>query len=111
MHILSSRFRAANPNAVRDVARRIRAVPNRRRNLVALAVAAARHSAEPALKDVSAQTLLLFGGLDPIAGRASEAELLDDLPRSTLEVLPDVGHDLSLEAPILAADRILCFLR
>jgi hypothetical protein len=34
-----------------------------------------------------------------------------DLSRTRLEVLTGAGHDISLEQPILAADRVIDFLK
>lgn len=111
VHILSAQFRHDHPERIREIERLVRAVPARRRNLLALALAAARHNVEPALQGLAIETLLLFGELDPIAGQTSQAELLHDLPRSRLEVLARAGHDQSLEQPLTTAERVLEFLR
>lgn len=111
VHILSAQFRKDHPERIRELEQLVRAVPARRRNLLALALAAARHNIEPELQGLAIETLLLFGELDPIAGQASQAELLHDLPRSRLEVLARAGHDLSIEQPLTTAERVLQFLR
>lgn len=111
MRILSAQFRSDHPERLREIGQLVREVPARRRNLLALALSAARHNIEPELQGLATQTLLLFGELDPIAGQASQAELLHALPRSRLEVLARSGHDLSLEQPRTTAERVLSFLR
>lgn len=110
LRILSEQFRQAHPERLREIGQLVRQVPARRRNLLALALAAARHNAEPALRGLTTETLLLFGELDPIAGQAAQSELLRELPRSRLEVLARSGHDLSIEQPLTTADRIVEFL-
>ena len=111
LQILSPQFRHAHPGRVRAIVHTIRTVPSKRGNLIALAAAAALHHAEPQLRGVRIPTLLLVGALDEIARRRSQLELLHDLPTSRLEILPNAGHDISLEQPIEAADHIISFLR
>jgi pimeloyl-ACP methyl ester carboxylesterase len=109
--ILSSQFRREHPTRVASIEQAVRRTPTKRRNLVRLALAAALHDADRALDGNSSRTLLLVGELDPIAGRVSQEELLEDLPRAILEVVPHAGHDLSLEAPLSLADSVVRFLR
>jgi len=108
--ILSPQFREAHPDRVREIELLVRTTPAKRRNLMLLALAAAWHSAEPEMEGLRVQTLLLFGELDLIARRASQAELLHDLPNAKLEVMPGAGHDITLEQPEQAADRVISFL-
>ncbi|HEX4446138.1 MAG TPA: alpha/beta hydrolase [Polyangiaceae bacterium] len=109
--ILSPEFRREHPARVQAIEAIVRRDPMSRRNLVLLGLAAATHDADCALRGNAERTLLLQGELDPIAGGVSQAELLRDLPNATLEVIAHAGHDLSLEAPVELADRILRFLR
>jgi 3-oxoadipate enol-lactonase len=109
--ILSPQFREEHPARVAAIEEAVRDVPTKRRNLVRLALAAALHDAGRALDGNSVRTLLLVGEFDPIAGRVSQGELLHDLPHATLEIIGHAGHDLSLEAPLDLADRIVRFLR
>lgn len=85
----------------------IRATPARRRDLAALALAAARHHA-PRL---DRRALLLFGARDPIASRASRVELARDCPAGLVELVDGAGHALTLERPLEIAARVETFLR
>jgi pimeloyl-ACP methyl ester carboxylesterase len=109
--ILSPEFRREQPARVAEIEETVRQAPTTRRNLALLALAAAVHDADHALRGNDVRTLLLQGELDPIAGRLSQGELLRDLPNATLEVVVHAGHDLSLEAPHELADRVTRFLR
>jgi pimeloyl-ACP methyl ester carboxylesterase len=109
--ILSQQFRQEHPERVAAILETVRQIPTRRRNLVLLALAAASHNSDHALRGNDVTTLLLLGALDPIAGRVSQSELLRDLPNAALEVVAHAGHDLSLEAPHELADRVTRFLR
>jgi 3-oxoadipate enol-lactonase len=108
--ILSPQFRAAQPARVLDIERQIRAMPAKRRNLVTLGLAAAFHAADLRRAPPRLSTLLLFGELDPLAGYKSRTELLHELPNAKLEMIPNAGHDLSLEQPQKTADRLSAFL-
>ena len=95
---------------MRAIDRELLLAPASRRNLLRLALAAPTHRAESRRVGNPVRTLLLFGDRDPIAGRASEAELLRDLPNAAVERLAGAGHDLSLEKPVELAERVLRFL-
>lgn len=85
----------------------IRATPATRRDLAALALAAARHHAP----HLDRRALLLFGARDPIASRASRVELARDCPAGLVELVPHAGHALTLERPLEVATRVDTFLR
>jgi pimeloyl-ACP methyl ester carboxylesterase len=51
------------------------------------------------LRRVSAQTLIVNGGLDPLVDAADRATTADCFPRAELRVLEGVGHFLHLEQP------------
>jgi pimeloyl-ACP methyl ester carboxylesterase len=108
--ILSPRFRSAHPDRVLAIERSIRGVPAKRRNLAILALAAARHSGRLERLPKGLEVLLLFGELDLLAGDEARAELSHDLPSAELEIVRDAGHDISLEQPRDAADRVVSFL-
>ena len=108
--VLSRRFRWAHPERVAEIERLVRYVPARRKNLLRLAIAAARHHAGRELHRVTMDTLLVYGGLDPLVGRSTREALLHDLPGASLEVFPDAGHDLTLEKPHVLADRVIAFV-
>jgi 3-oxoadipate enol-lactonase len=97
--VLSSDFRREHPERVAAIEATVRRHPTSHRNLALLALAAGTHDAGRTLRGNMVRTLLLEGEIDPIAGRASQRELLRDLPNASLEVIAHVGHDLSLEAP------------
>ncbi len=108
--VVSSAFQAAHPRRMAEIERLVSATPARRANLVKLALAAARHRPAVPSAPLRPDTLLLFGAFDPLVGRTARAELLRDFPDATLEILPDAGHDLSLEQPLALAERVLAFL-
>lgn len=89
-----------------EVERVVRAVPASRTNLLALALAAARHRAP----HLDRPALLLFGARDPIASRASRAELARDCPAGLVELVPDAGHAITLERPHVVAARVRTYL-
>ncbi len=98
-HVLSHRFRNASPRRVEEILRTIRDAPASRRNLALLALAAIAHDTHRHLAAVRAPVLLLYGALDPIAGRRSRDELMQGLSNAELVTIDGAGHDLSLEAP------------
>jgi pimeloyl-ACP methyl ester carboxylesterase len=108
--ILSREFRVTHPERVLEIERRVRATPARRRNLLLLALAAARHSARLDRLSATLPVLLLFGGLDVLAGTDARKELEEEIPNAVSEVVTGAGHDLTLEQPWSAAARILEFL-
>jgi 3-oxoadipate enol-lactonase len=109
--ILSLQFREEHPERLAAILETVRLNPTKHRNLLLLALAAAFHNADHALRGNDVTALLLRGELDPIAGRVSQSELLRDLPNASLELVAHAGHDLSLEAPRELAERVARFLR
>ncbi|HEX4475144.1 MAG TPA: alpha/beta hydrolase [Polyangiaceae bacterium] len=109
-NILSSDFRKHHPDRLHAIERSVREQPATRRNLLLLALAAARHRTSPSLIAKHPPALLLFGEWDRIARERSEAELLRDLPNAELAIVPRSGHDLSLEQPVVTAERVVAFL-
>ena len=110
LRILSPGFRARNPDGTRRIQELARARPASHRALLTLLAAAARHDVRARLPAIAAQTLVLIGGDDPLLTLASQRELLREIARATYEVLPEVGHDVSAEAPRETAARVLAFL-
>jgi pimeloyl-ACP methyl ester carboxylesterase len=108
--ILSPEFCREHSERIAALDHSLKAFPTKRRNLLALALASARHNVGACLKQTRADTLLLFGSRDPIAGRSAQRELVADLPYATLQIIPNSGHDISLEQPEAAAARIVGFL-
>jgi pimeloyl-ACP methyl ester carboxylesterase len=72
--------------------------------------AALRHDASHELHRIACPTLLVFGGDDPIVGRSARLELRRGIENAQVEVIPDAGHDLSLEKPNELACEIRRFL-
>lgn len=108
--VLSLRFTAAHPERVRNIERDVREIPSTRRNLFLLMFMALRHSLEKPLCQITHPTLLLFGEYDKLAGRAAQLDLSTHLPNAIMEIMPKVGHDLSLEQPLALAARVNAFL-
>jgi 3-oxoadipate enol-lactonase len=108
--ILSPAFRLAHPRRLAAIERAVREVPTSRTSLRRLIFAAARHHAGPMLRRVEAPPLLLFGGLDPFVSRRTREDLACDFSGATVEILEGVGHDLTLEAPVTTAERVIAFL-
>jgi 3-oxoadipate enol-lactonase len=108
--ILSPEFRRDHPDRVREIEATVRAHPTRRRNLLALALAAARHDIGNALGTIDAPTLVLVGERDPIVGKRADAELLHGISGAVLSVVASSGHDVSLEQPDAAASQVSQFL-
>jgi 3-oxoadipate enol-lactonase len=107
--ILSRELRETQPKRVAEIEAVVRRAPAKRKNLLTLALAAARHHAGRELGSVTIDTLLLFGASDPLISRASRADLLRDCPHAHLELLAGVGHDVTLEQPREVADRVIAF--
>ena len=110
--ILSPEFCAAEPAGVHAIEAIVRAHPTRARNLAMLALATLRHDAHAhhALEQITAPTLVLVGGRDPIVGQRADAELMRGIPHATLRRIANSGHDLSLEAPFETAAAVEAFL-
>jgi pimeloyl-ACP methyl ester carboxylesterase len=108
--VMSREFRRRYPALVGHILDEIRAHPSTRRNLAVRALAALRYDGEPFLPGIFAPTLLLFGGLDPLANEHARFHMLDKMPHAEMAVLPGVGHDLSLEEPNATAAEIQRFL-
>lgn len=108
--ILSKKFRAEHPEAVRDARALARRFPASHRGLLTMLAAAAQHDALGQLSRIAAPTLVLEGELDPLLSKRSHRELLVDIPGARFEVLAGVGHDLSIEAPEACAQHVLGFL-
>ena len=108
--ILSPDFLEKQPEAVRGIEAAIRTHPSTKANLLRLMLAGARHDPGVALEKIVAPTFILTGALDPIVGPAARAELKSRLPLARIEVLPDAGHDLTLEQPLATALEVSAFL-
>jgi 3-oxoadipate enol-lactonase len=108
--VLSSRFRAAHPEEAERIAAAAAATPTTLRGLIHLAAAAAAHDARRQLPQIRSPTLVLAGADDGLLSHDAQRELAARIPGACFEVIPDAGHDLSLEAPEATAARVIAFL-
>jgi 3-oxoadipate enol-lactonase len=108
--IVSARFRAEHPDDAAGFAAALAAEGIRRRDTLALLGAAARHDVTAHLAGVTAPTLVLCGGHDPLITVDTQRELLGALPDATFEVVAAAGHAITLEQPDDAAARVAAFL-
>jgi 3-oxoadipate enol-lactonase len=105
--ILSNEFRRNHPREVAAIRAQAAAHPASHLALLALLGAAARHDAEAHLKEISADTLVLVGEHDPLLTHASQRELVDRIPHTRFEMVAGAGHDVSVEAPLRVAERVI----
>lgn len=108
--VLSRAFRDDHPRRMQEIDALVRGAPSTHRNLVARSLAAALHDASADLARMTAPALLIFGDRDEIAGKHARHELAGDIPGAEVEIMPDAGHDISLEQPRLLAARVIAFL-
>jgi 3-oxoadipate enol-lactonase len=109
--ILSQEFRARHPEEVARIRAEALAQPASRAGLLQLMAAAARHDVRAQLGRILAPTLLLAGELDPLLTLSTQQELLHGIPDARLELIPNAGHDVSVEAPELTAERVIAHLQ
>lgn len=107
--VLSRRFRAEHPDRVAQIEQTVRATPAPRAALLRLALAGARHDASRELCNIAATTLVLSGERDALLGPEPTRALATAIPRATHQVVPDAGHDLTLEQPSITAERVAAF--
>ena len=109
LRVLSARFRRRHPNAVARIERPVLAHPASRIELLKHAAAGARHDARDRVGDIRAPTRVLAGACDTLLGLDAQRRLADAIPGASFEVIPDAGHDITLEQPALSAERVLAF--
>ncbi len=107
--IVSARFRTEQAGALAQIERELRRSPAPRATLVRLALAGAGHDARAVLSQIRARTLDLVGADDPLLGPEPGCGLASGIPGAVRIVLPDTGHDLTLERPELTADCVARF--
>jgi pimeloyl-ACP methyl ester carboxylesterase len=107
--VLSRRFRAEHPDRLAQIERTVRATPTPRAALLRLALAGARHDASRELCKIAATTLVLTGERDALLGPEPTRALAAAIPGATHDVIPDAGHDLTLEQPLATAERVANF--
>jgi len=104
----SPRFAAAHPDVVADLGRRNAA--NDPRAYAATARAVSDYNWTDALRCVTAPTLILQGLEDQLTPPGGSVKMSRVLRRSRLLMIPEAGHNLSLEQPTLFHDTVLAFL-
>jgi len=92
-----------------EVHRRVAHPPTRLGYGIQLAASATYYSL-PGLPFITAETLVLAGGDDPLIRTINQQLLARLIPQAKLEIVPDAGHLLLLEDPHLAARLIDDFL-
>jgi 3-oxoadipate enol-lactonase len=109
--MLSPHFRAQHPDVVRSIDAVLRRHPTPRSTLLDLALASVLHQPGGKLHLIRATTLVLAGFHDRLLGPNCSRVLARAIPRATFEIIPDAGHDLTLEQPEATAERVARFLR
>ncbi|MBB4632735.1 alpha/beta fold hydrolase [Sphingosinicella soli] len=69
-----------------------------------------RADSRPSLEQIRVPTLILWGDADGITTRAHQDELAAGIPNARFDVLPGIGHLLTLEAPKAVSDTIALWL-
>jgi pimeloyl-ACP methyl ester carboxylesterase len=72
--------------------------------------AALAHDVDARLGGIRAETLVLAGAADTLLPVATQRDLAARLVRSRFVVVPDAGHDLSVEAPEAVAAAVLAYV-
>jgi pimeloyl-ACP methyl ester carboxylesterase len=78
---------------------------------IGLALTAEEAAFEPRLRQVQVPTLVLFGEHDKVVPPGNAALLAQQLPKSSVHILPNAGHFFPLEVPESAAAAVSGFLR
>lgn len=77
---------------------------------IGLALFAESACFEGKLKQIAVPTLILFGAHDQVVPPGNAELLTREIPRSTIEILPNAGHFFPIEAPAAANAAIIKFL-
>lgn len=107
--ILSRGFRETHPDEVLRIQDVLHAAPASRMALLHHALAGFLHDAHRDLHRIEAPTLVLAGDNDRLFGTESLCELALGVHGATFEVIPNCGHDLTLEQPVVTAARVSQF--
>jgi len=103
----SPTFAAAHPEVVRELARRTRANDPPAYAAAARSFGSYNWTAE--LPNLHAPTLVLQGLADQMTPPGGSVILSRRLPLSRLVMIPDAGHNLPIEMPVLFSSAILAF--
>lgn len=104
--VLSREFRAQQPEAVRKIEAIVRRDPASRVELLRLAAAGVSHDARAELRRIRATTLVLAGAHDGLVQPEHPRALARAIRDSRFELVPNSGHDLTLEQPQDTATRV-----
>jgi pimeloyl-ACP methyl ester carboxylesterase len=63
------------------------------------------------LRNIEAQTLIVWGARDPVFPAADGARLVDAMPNARIQLIPGAGHIAHEESPDLVNDAILAHLQ
>jgi 3-oxoadipate enol-lactonase len=107
--ILTAQFVAEHPLEVDRILAIARQHPTSLSSILTLLAAAARHDARTRLSRIAAPTLVLAGTRDQVASPRSQRRLADSIRGARYEGI-DAGHDLTLEAPLETAERVLAHI-
>jgi 3-oxoadipate enol-lactonase len=107
--VLSRDVREEEPERVDEIMETVAAEPASRADILKHTLAAAGHDARDELHRIQAPTLVLKGDHDELIGPEPPAELARAIPGARLGVIPDAGHDLTLEQPVATAERVAAF--
>ncbi len=108
--VLSAPFRRTEPERVAAILDEVRRERGSLRSLILHAAAGAAHDPRAELHQIQAPVLCLAGRLDPLVGPSRAHDLARRIPGASVDVLENVGHDLSLEQPDALAACVEGFL-
>lgn len=106
--VLSHQFRAQHPDEVLRIQRAVES--SSRIGLLRHALAGLLHDPRKRLASIRAPTLVLAGEHDRLLGVEPPRELASKIPNAQFEIIADSGHDLTLEQPVITAQRVVAWL-
>ncbi|CAN5717908.1 alpha/beta hydrolase [soil metagenome] len=107
--LLSARVRDGDTELASRMTAAMRDHHHDRKELIGLALVAARHDAAAALARVSIPTLVISGARDRVFDAAAQIDLAERL-HARHEVIDGAGHDVTLDAPGETARLVLSCL-
>jgi 3-oxoadipate enol-lactonase len=108
--VLSEQFQKEQPDATRAIVARAERGAARRATLLAQSLAGATHDVRSRMGSLRASTLIIAGELDDVLGVAPQRALANAIRGARFVVLPNVGHDVALEAPERVASIVSEFV-
>jgi len=107
--VLSREFREQQREALLEIEAIVRRDPSSRVALLRLAAAGILHDARAELGQIRATTLVLVGDRDALVRRDHPQALARAIRDASFELIPDSGHDITLEQPRASATRVARF--